>query len=90
VACDALELEALHLLCAHAADVQRQRPLVLAVLRTAAARLAYPGLPAYIAYHMTSLVFAWCAHPSLLLLSAQAECMLVLRALITGPHPSMS
>lgn len=60
VACDALELEALHLLCAHAADVQRQRPLVLAVLRSAAARLGYPGLPAYMAYHMTSLVFTWC------------------------------
>ena len=72
MACDATELDALVLLCAHAADMEAQRPQVLATLQDVAARLGYPSLPAYLSYHMVKFVFAWCARLALVA-AAQRE-----------------
>ncbi len=59
VACAQLELHALFQLCVHAAKLPAHHVLVKATLRSVAARMGYPTLPAYIHYHMVPLVFLW-------------------------------
>lgn len=59
VSCERLELDALFLLCAHAALLQIHQALVKATLHSVAARTGYPSLAAYINYHMVPLVFLW-------------------------------
>ncbi|BDA48015.1 Serine-protein kinase ATM [Coccomyxa sp. Obi] len=62
IACGALEVEALFLLCAHAAKHPQQQPLVQALLQCIGQRLGYASLPAYISNHMVQLVFLWFGH----------------------------
>lgn len=65
MASGALEVEAIFLLCAHAAKFPQHQSLVQAVLLHIGQRLGYSSLPAYMSNHMTHLVFLWyvAAHP---------------------------
>ena len=55
------------------ADMEQQRAQVLTTLRNVAARLGYPGLPAYMSYHLAKLVFAWCVPLALLAARRQQQ-----------------
>lgn len=57
--CSPLELDALWILCGHAARCPAHRPLVRAQLETLAHRLGYPSLPQYLACVAVPLADAW-------------------------------
>ena len=59
VASEALEREAIFLLCSHAAKHISAVPLVQATLTMLAAQLGYANLPALMAWHIPTLVFDW-------------------------------
>jgi hypothetical protein len=59
IACAQLEMEAVFLLCAHAAKLHSHHALVRATLESVALRMGYPSLRYYTKYHMDNLVFLW-------------------------------